>query len=569
MTRASGISPLLVFFDATGTTDSAVTGNTSTFQNVHYSWSFGDSGPSGTGTWGYGSNPGNNSTNSATGGVAAHLYRTQGTDTDYTATVTAYDGTNTASCQLGVVAYDPSGADGFAGTKTTCVASSSTPTAGSGGCPAGAQVLRTSSISTATGASYIGSGKRVLFKCGDTFSGSSVVFTGVKWSLGAYGGCEDTTSNRPIFTGPLQISNTNTGDGRVADLDFESCCTNSVATVGMYQDHTHVNYYVTIYNVLSHGNNASFYWAQCHGCALVNDVQTGMGAMQGTFLNESGNESWSGNTYNDMMYLAVIGSSFSGAGAPNGNGIETVRIPECDHCYITNNVFENGNSIGAALKFHNGQPGAFAGSYTQYTEMSDNLFQGTSGAQLVEIAPTDNVKDERIRYIVVERNVFQGSSTGSGRQVLVSAENVTLRDNAFNQTIGGGGDGADICERGSIAAWPTQYIQAYNNSCYGGTCVSFANDGACSGGTGNNSVAKNNLCYTGSCVSGGGSGNTVSNNSSTTSTNPNWTNASGTFGVITDWKPTANYSGGTSVPVWYDALGVPWTPTWDLGAVHH
>jgi hypothetical protein len=35
---------------------------------------------------------------------------------------------------------------------------------------------------------------------------------------------------------------------------------------------------------------------------------------------------------------------------------------------------------------------------------------------------------------------------------------------------------------------------------------------------------------------------------------------------ITDWKPTANYSGGISVPVFYDALGTLWA-TWDLGAV--
>ena len=46
-------------------------------------------------------------------------------------------------------------------------------------------------------------------------------------------------------------------------------------------------------------------------------------------------------------------------------------------------------------------------------------------------------------------------------------------------------------------------------------------------------------------------------------------NASGTLSKITDYKPTANYSGGTSVPVFYDALGVAWSPTWDLGAVHH
>ena len=53
-----GISPLLVFFDATGTTDSAITGNTTAFQDVTYTWNFGDTGASGTDTWAYGSNPG-------------------------------------------------------------------------------------------------------------------------------------------------------------------------------------------------------------------------------------------------------------------------------------------------------------------------------------------------------------------------------------------------------------------------------------------------------------------------------------------------------------------------------
>ena len=136
--RAAGISPLLMFFDATGTTDSAITGNTTAFQDVAYTWNFGDANASGTGTWKYGSNAGRNSKNSATGGVAAHLYVTPGADTAYTVTVTANDGTHTTSCQLGVTAYDPAGANGFAGTKTACVSASGTPVAGSGGCPAGA-----------------------------------------------------------------------------------------------------------------------------------------------------------------------------------------------------------------------------------------------------------------------------------------------------------------------------------------------------------------------------------------------------------------------------------------------
>ena len=88
-TRAAGISPLLIFFDATGTTDTSLTGKTTAFQDVTYTWNFGDTGTSGSGTWAYGSNKGHNSKNTATGGIAAHLYISSGADTPYTATVTA------------------------------------------------------------------------------------------------------------------------------------------------------------------------------------------------------------------------------------------------------------------------------------------------------------------------------------------------------------------------------------------------------------------------------------------------------------------------------------------------
>src|SRR5258708_10821664 len=90
-----------------------------------------------------------------------------------------------------------------------------------------------------------------------------------------------------------------------------------------------------------------------------------------------------------------------------------------------------------------------------------------------------------------------------------------------------------------------------------------------------NSVAKTHLFYvpptpTVPAVDNTGSGNTVSNNTATVTNNPGFTNGSGSFSLISDFKPTANYSGGTSVPVWYDALGLLWSPlTWDLGAVHH
>ena len=564
--RDTGISPLLVFFDATGTTDSSITGNTTAFQDVTYTWNFGDTGASGTDTWIYGANPGKNSRNTATGGVAAHLYQTAGVDTAYVVTVTARDGSNTASCQLGVTAHDPAGSNGFAGTKTTCVSASGTPVPGSGGCPAGAAVLNMSSASTALSGSR--SGKRTLFRCGDTFTGGETV-SGVSWSIGAYGGCQDTQSNRPIMRSPLAVNMQSTGDGRIADLDFESTGGAAVLSSNNYD---YIPYQITLYNLLSHGNNLSFYTAQGAQWGYIQLVQTGMGTQQGTFINyaENNQSQWGSNSlYNNIDYQAVLGSSFNGVGAPNdGSGIETVRVSACRMCVFEHNVFENANDVGAVFKLHNGNTKnsspTWTGVYTEYIMETDNVFSGTSGANLVENSPQNGQYDERLRNIVVERNIFAGSKTGGGRQILVSAVNETLRDNVFNGTVAGGGSGAQIARRG-VEPQP-QHVEFYNNTCYGGgSCAAFSGSNFTAPGI--NSVARNNLFYNSGTISNSGSGNAISNNTVNPSNNPEFMNGSGTLKVISDFKPTANYAGAMSVPVLYDALGLAWSP-WDLGALH-
>jgi len=198
--------------------------------------------------------------------------------------------------------------------------------------------------------------------------------------------------------------------------------------------------------------------------------------------------------------------------------------------------------------------------------LSDNAFGGTSGAQLVETAPQNGVTDERLRNIVVERNSFT-AMTGIGRQILVSAVNATLRDNVFNGTHANPTWGIQIAQRG-IEPVP-QGVEIYNNTCYGGqNCAGFSGTNFAAAGT--NSFAKNNMFYNtagGTTISNAGSGNAVSNNSVSPTSNPGFTNGSGSFSLISDFKPTANYAGGISVPVMYDALGALRSPTWDLGAL--
>jgi hypothetical protein len=586
VTRASGISPLLVFFDATGTTDSSIKGKTTSFQGVSYTWNFGDSGASGTDTWAYGANRGHNGRNTATGGVAAHLYVTPGADTAYTVTVTAHNGSNTASCQLGVTAHDPAGANGFAGTKTSCVSASGAPVPGSGGCPAGAAVLHTSSFNTALGT--LGSGKRVLFKCGDTFSGDNATLSGTTWSVGAYGGCEGTQSNRPILrdagTSGELVVNLGSGDGRIADLDLEGNGTANSA-VSTPQSNSRNSYQITLYNLYSNGNNTSYTWSQGAQWAVVDSVMTGMRTSIGTFVNYNENNpaTLNGNVVNNLDYQALLGNSFNGLGVvSNGNGIETVRISACRMCVIENNTFENANNVGAVFKLHNGNTNnslsTWTGVYTELVEISDNWFGGTSGANLVENSPQNANDDERLRNIVVERNLFS-ATTGAqgGRLLMVSAVNETVRNNVFHM-LGNSSQypvyGVQVAERGVEPA--PSGVELYNNTCYAPNAFSsqacIGLDGLTMRAPGVDSVVQNNLFYTPagghSTVVNNGAGNTVTNNTASPTSNPAFTNASGSFSFISDFKPTANYSGGTSVPVWYDALNLLLNSTWDLGALH-
>ena len=120
-----------------------------------------------------------------------------------------------------------------------------------------------------------------------------------------------------------------------------------------------------------------------------------------------------------------------------------------------------------------------------------------------------------------------------------------------------------------IAPAPTA-IENYNNTCYGLEAFT----GPCVRVNATNSFAYNNLFYTvggtnvatANCASSC-TGTTTGNNTGNSTVTFNPTNGSGTFRVITDFMPTQNYTGGTGVPVWYDAHEVAWSPTWNFGAL--
>lgn len=592
--RTSAISPFLAFFDATGTTDTAVATNFTPFQHVIFTWNFGDGGTSGTTNWVYGSNAGHNSRNTATGGIAAHLYVVpDGTgDQTYTVTVTATDGTNTATCSVGalagVTAFDPSGSNGFPGNKTTCYFNSTVGT----GCPSGANQTLTSTTHSPA------AGTRILYQCGGNFTGNSSSGTINKWSIDAYGGCQGTQSGLPTVTGTITVSSVSTGavasDGRISNLNGATGSNAMIIEMPFYAPPYVAISQITLWNLMIPAvSNTAMYTYMGTQMGFVQLDFVGMGNQQQTYINDAENNCLNGsNTYagcagafTNIAYQAVLGSHFDGTGSTvTGAGVETVRVSACRMCVFENSDFLNANTFGSTFKLHDGNNKVtqcqWTGNWTENIEISDNTFTGQSGAAIADWTAQNPVTDERLRNVVVERNLFAPGA--SGKVLYFGVMNGTLRDNVFynsgislgNRGVQGTSNNTPPPDSGCTGTGTTaapqfplfpQYVEFLNNTCVNG-CLVFQGGGNMA--PANNSNVQNTLISSGSAISSAGTGNIVANNTTNTALNPGFTNGSGLFKLISDFKPTANYGGATPVPVQYDALGIPWPPTWSLGAVH-
>lgn len=614
--RTTGASPLTVFFDATATTSSvALAGANTVTQDVYFLWNFSDTAASGQGVWANGAKSAYSSKNTGTGIVQGHMYALAdgaGNQT-YTPIVTAVamnaDHTTTAAtCSLApVTVQDPAGV--WPNAATTCQANGALPVAGSNGCPVGAAVLNSGTLTVGNL-----SNKRILYRCGDTFTNTSVTSSGTKGSLDRYGaGC--TGSNNPVFLaggtgmdGWLTITNPST-DIRMSNIVFDgnniSCPSSPCALIGNQLGGTinggnkPVQY--TFYNIDTKNYQTGIRWNAGGQMAIVasttESVQPGTAGCGpancaiNVFVNNAGIGAWT-TTGTPEDYTLIVGNLFFNALGSNNNTYEVFRDSLAIKQIITNNTMHDaGTSSGyAIIKLHNlcfatnGQnpdPWCVQSIFSQYIEMSDNFLFGSSGAQCLEIAPENAQSDERIRLTVIERNIFKCTES-NGRQGLLSGVNITFRDNTLISAPGNGtttnNAGVQVAQRG-IEPAPTG-VEIYNNTCSsltpspagGLACVLMNTSGQAGPTPVTNSFVQNTLSFNASATVANTSGtNTISNNTSNAnnSLNPGFANYTGSFSVISDFKPTANYSGGANVPVFTDALGVPWAPTWDLGGVHH
>jgi hypothetical protein len=577
--RFTGVAPLAVFFDATSTT---ATATTRPFHDLEYRWNFGDPG---SGAWATGSRPGASSRNAATGPVAGHVFETPGT---YTVSLDITDGTSTVSnACVQIAVLDPDVV--FAGTNTICFSTSGTfSDAPAGFCTVPGVTAVTISDFAAAINTFRGTGKRLLFRRGETWTSAAPAIINVTGpgTIGAFGSA--LARPKVLNTGaPPNVlvigsaSTPNITDWRAMDLEIDGAGnplgidTAAVAGGGgahqitLLRLNAHdlkfgANFAFTLLDFFNSGGSPGHtLWDQL---AIVDTNISNLndGSVPPTFNGGNG-------MFLSASRLMLLGNSVSNSTSAEHN----VRIQFANFGVIQNNNFAFPNVTKALLTLRSHVFGAVSvtgGGFTEKVVISDNLFQSGLDATPITIGPSNNSSDHRVRDVIFERNL---SKAGAATQnaLTVQADEVTVRNNILIMT-GAAAYNCMVFERNGIEPAHSQ-IRIYHNTC-------FSNDS----GVGappptlrvvflrpdvSNVTIVNNLGFapnmitspvfltnTGATSVTGGSG-TFGNSSDfqIKNTDPGFVNASGTFGTATDFLLSPGYArdGGLTFPT--DPTGAP------------
>lgn len=416
--RTSGVAPLAVVFDAVAVESGVVPPAGGDPADAHYAWQFGDPDSGVFATTG-------NLKTDASGYIAAHVYETPGTY-PVRLTVTTPDGAVHTYEQT--VTVTP-----FSG--TSYYVSSRTGLDGHDG-----RTPATPFRTVARAASVMGSNCRVLFRRGDTWTTDAQILITADGPgiVGAYG-----SGPRPIIhcTSNTLFLGLRARDWRIVDLVLRGAGGDSVGIEGR-QDRVGL----------------------CLRCE-VTGFRVGLASSWIDPFAHSGNvyadcvaaENTVNNAYLAGDHLAIIGCDLRDAG-----GSHLLRIWHMRRGLISNSLLHNPGGNRHALKLHNehrlNPPDA------EHIVISDNDVQGDVWP--VAIGPQDAGSDERIRYVLFERNVVRANSTTQAL-VCLWARDVTARNNML---IGTGSSryltGFAVGRRGVEP--PPERVRIVNNTLYKG-----------------------------------------------------------------------------------------------------
>ncbi|MCB9897825.1 MAG: hypothetical protein H6825_07465 [Planctomycetes bacterium] len=442
-TRTSGVAPLSVLFDGSGSTAEGVA---RPFHELEYSWNYGDVG---SGTWG----TDGMSRNSDRSPIAGHVFETPGTYT-VTLDVTDADG-NAGQDQVAITVLDPDVV--YAGTKTICISR----TGDFSGAPAGAQQVTTTSYDTAMG--YVHTGKRVLFRRGESWTGGGANKNEPgPVTIGAYG-----TGARPKFTMSDHFIRLSDGPGpdcddwRIMDLDLTGSGSVSITLEGSVHDllclrlnvHDALQGYAAVIQVLDYWNNNGYPQTLHRGLAIVDSNFKDQAERHVTF---------------DGTYSMMLGNTLDHI-TVDGHIVRSQASSNSVYCH---NDFKNAKFDRHLLKLHAQNWNKAGFGYHKYTEkivIADNLFDAGASNWPVVPGPQNDQEDERLRDILIERNLFRAGDTTT-ILLRASGSDVTTRHNIFDLTSGGE-VGVWVSKRGSDPN--PQNHQVLNNTFYRGDSGGF------------------------------------------------------------------------------------------------
>jgi len=566
--RATGVAPLAVFFDASGSTSTATA---RPFHDIQYRWSFGETG---SGTWSYGAKAGTASRNVAMGPVAAHVFESAGT---FPITVSAFDGTNTAtySCNITVTSTEAE----FAGNKTVCVSG----VGNFAGCPTGAVQVSSSNPTTAVSGNIGTGNKRILFGRGETFNvGSSIAINrGGPSMLGAFG-----TGAKPIFTATsgspiinLSSNDTPTGvsDWRFQDLSFNGGANGAIIFFG----NGHASR-VLLNRVDTANTQGSLTLAASHLVSL-NSATPFRHAMWDEFYVVDSNLGSLYLTNGNGIFANGNRMAFIGNLVDTGGlGEHGMRTQLMNRGVVSNNTIQ-GIAVGRANltirgTVFSGTNTVAPGVYSEKVVVSDNKLIGGVSAGIMGISPQNGNFDERGRNMIVERNWFVGSS-GTQSVLTIAQTDITVRNNLVYVPNNNGGDFVSAKDEDPNQVNRPTRVHVYNNSVFHASTSNhsyslfnaFPNNSNLAGSTFD---VRNNILYAPSAGNATMTGNmsaatiTTSNNSSNVRTNPLF--ASTPPLTVENFRigagSYANSTGTNSAKVFSDFFGISTPAVPDMGA---
>ncbi len=441
--RTRGVAPLAVFFDTRGT---RAEGTTRPFHDLSYCWSFGDPTARPFATTA-------RSSNDAKGPVAGHVFETPGTH-HVTLTVRDPQG-RTAALGVDIVVDDPN--EIFAGARTVCLSD----TEDFRGCPEGASHVKGTNLGESLGPE-VQPGRRLLLRRGGRFAGSLRVNVHGPGTIAAFGA---ETAPKPRIEGyketfALSGEEPSLSDWRLSDLevsgneDTRAVIVNGKASNLLVLRLTAIG----VGTAVVASDSIIDYWNK--NGSKGHDV-TDVLAIQGSDLRDV-----RGGQGHNLVGAAAHRFMLLGNTIRNSTGGEhLVRTSLLDRAVFSDNDLGEAPRPRHLLKMHAGafsRPGIAEGKYTEQIVISENIFRGTGGHDWsVVIGPQNDKSDERIRDVLVERNLFL---PGPGVQValMLFGSDITVRDNIFNRghgntCIGGGTRG--------IEPAPT-HIALLHNTCY-------------------------------------------------------------------------------------------------------